>query len=106
MVDYSVDDSFDIHFTEHGDIAEVDSYEEFEENILIRIHFALQEYIGGTRQTETIRERVELLVTRTAREEGIIDSIKRISVTEAGTATDTLTVEISYDTVRNFEETI
>jgi hypothetical protein len=106
MVDYAVDETFDIFKTQFNDIAEVDGYDEFEDDLLIRLHYSVDEYIGDLRLTETIEDKVILLVTRTAREYGFIDEIEQIDVNEVTGSTDTLSVTIVYSTVRDFQETI
>lgn len=106
MVDYAVDGNFDINTNKYGDIGEVDELPEFEQRLLIRIHFSLEEYIGGLRQTDTLRERVNLLATRVAREMDVIDYLASISIREAENAGDTLKLELHYTTGRTFNETI
>jgi len=106
MVDYAVDDSFDIFKNEYNDIAEVDGYEEFEDDLLVAIHYSLQEHIGDRRSRKTLQEKVTLLITRTAKRFGIEDTISRIDVSEVSGSTDTLSVNIVYSTDRSFQETI
>lgn len=104
MVDYAVDSTFDLFKTDHNDIAEVDGIEEFEQKISIRLHYKIKEYVEGYKDTDALLERVNLIVTRVAREEDVLDSIVSINASEVPEKKETLAVEIVYESADNYEE--
>lgn len=106
MVDYSVDDSFDIHFEDEESIAEVDGREEFEEDIIIQLDSRLGELTGGYKDRSTIEEKVELLASRAAREFDLIDRINRIVAYEPIDKPETISLEIEYISGATFEESL
>lgn len=106
MVDYSVDESFDLHFNDRDNFVEVDGKDEFEEDLVIRIHDRFEEVIEGYNRSGNITEKIQLLIKRVASEYGIIDSIKRLVVKEPVDQPETVLVEIGYSSGETFEETI
>lgn len=106
MVDYSIDDSFDLHFNDRDNFEEVDGKEEFEQDLVIRIHDEFREIIEGYNSSENITEKVQLFVKRIASEHEVIDSIEQLVITRPVETPGTVNVEIGYSTGRTFEETI
>jgi hypothetical protein len=106
MVDYSIDNTFDLFKTEYNDIAEVDGIEEFEQDLIVQLNYRLQDYIGGYKNSDTLEEKITLIATRLAREYDFLDSINRINATELPERRETIAVEIVYESSRNFTETL
>lgn len=106
MVDYSVDSSYDLHFTEDGDFVAVDGIEEFEEDLVIAIDFRFAPLIGDYNNTDTISEKIRLLIRRLASQYDLIDEIKRIVIFEPEDKPETLSIEIFYVSNRTFEQSI
>lgn len=105
MVDYSVDESFDLHFDDNN-FVEVDGKDEFEEDLVIRIHDRFEEVIEGYNRSGNITGKIQLLVKRIASEYGIIDSIEKLVVTKPVDTPETVLVEIGYSSGETFEKTI
>lgn len=106
MVDYSIDESFDIHFNDEGGIAEVDGKDEFEQDLVITIHDEFSEVINGYNGSENIAQKIQLLVKRIATEYNVMDSVERIIISEPEDKPETVLVEIGYSTGETFEEAL
>jgi hypothetical protein len=106
MVDYSVDESFDIHFTKLQDFATVSGRDEFEEDVMIDIHFKLAELTGTHKNKENLEEKIKLQVSRTAKKYNAIDNIEEIYIERLFRKPDTISVEIVYETGEVFQESI
>lgn len=106
MVDYSINSDFDIHFTEWGDFAVVDGLEEFEQDVVIRLHENQKSIYRDEAGRKIEREKIRLSVTRVAKEFDVIDSIENISITEVQAADKSYQVEVTYKTGDIFTEEI
>jgi len=106
MVDYAVNEDFDIFFEENRDLAVVDGLEEFEDDLLIQLHYQLGKEIGNVKRRDTLQQKVELLATRLAKENDLLSEIEPVAVTEPPNAVDTLAVELVYSAADNFQETL
>lgn len=106
MVDYSVDETFDLYFDENKDFAIVEGREEFQEDLTVRMDEEFSEVVGGYRDTNTVIERLELMASRLAKEFEIIDDIQRIFAYEPLDKPETIALEITYATGDTFEETL
>jgi hypothetical protein len=106
MVDYSIDSSFDIYFTEDQNFAAVDGIDEFEEDLIIAIDTRFGDLIGEYKNLNTASEKIRLLVNRLADSSDIIDRIQRIVIFEPENKPETLSIEIYYISDRTFEATI
>lgn len=104
MVDYKLDGGFDIIKSDYGSFQEVDGLEEFEQDLVVDIHYELIEILASG-EKDTLKDKITLMATRQARERNLLDSVHQITVSETDTA-DTVDVEISYKSGRIFEETI
>jgi hypothetical protein len=103
MVDYSIDGSFDIKKDDYGGLVEVSELEEFEQELIVDVHYKLVDIVQSSQGT--IEEKITLMATRLARQKDVIDQVTEISVSKPKTS-DTVAVEISYTTGRTFEETL
>lgn len=106
MVDYGINGDFDIYFSDFRDFVEVDGRAEFEDDVVTRLHDEFRDVIGRRGIDDTIEQKIELAVTRVARDFDIIDSISRINIFRVDFEPDTIGVEITYNTGDTFEETI
>lgn len=106
MVDYSVDDTFDLHFTDDDNFAEVSGREEFEENLIIELDHRLGEIVGGYRTSDTVAEKAEMLANRVAKQFDVVNQIERINAFEPIDQPDTIALEVFYITGDSFEETL
>lgn len=106
MVDYSVDETFDLYLTETNSIAEVDGRDEFEENLVVELDYQLSDGIGNIKNRDTFEERAQLLATRIAEDFDVIESIRRLNVSELTKTSETLSLEIIYISGERFDETI
>lgn len=106
MVDYAVDGSFDLYFSDLNDFETIEGKEEFHQRVIIDIHYKLAELTGSTKGMKNIREKIQLQVSRTAAKFEQIDDIKNVIITELSNASDTVSVEIVYDAGDSFQETI
>jgi hypothetical protein len=106
MVDYSINNEFDIRLDDHNTPETVDGKDEFEEDVVIRLYNDFRAVIEGYSTSENITEKIQLVVRRLAAESGVIDSIERILVSRAVDRPETVIVEIMYSSGETFEETL
>lgn len=106
MVDYSIDESFDLHFNDSGSFVEVDGKAEFEEDLVVVIEERFSDVINGYSGSDNITQKIQLLIKRIASESGVINSIERINITEPVDKPETVFVEIGYSSGDTFEELI
>lgn len=104
MVDYSVDSTFDLHFTKHNDFEVVEGLQEFEENLVIELWDRFEEATGLAQNLDSTKEKIRLLINRVAAEFEVIDRIQDIRITEPLDKPETLSVEVIYMTGTRFEE--
>lgn len=104
MVDYSINDKFDIHFNEWKDFATVDGLEEFEQDVVIQLHDNERDILGARSNSDVAKQKIELAVTRVARQFGVIDSIAELNVSEVRDETASYQVEVTYLTGETFSE--
>lgn len=104
MVDYSIDENFDIHFNEWDDFVVVDGLAEFEEDVVVQLHDNLEEVLANPGGRNTAREKIRLQVSRIAKQFGVIDSIKNISVERITDARSSFQVTVTYQTGDAFTE--
>jgi hypothetical protein len=106
MVDYSIDDSFDLHFNEVNDFETVAGREEFEQDLLIECDAQFGDIIGGLRTSQNIEQKIELLATRIAKKFDVIQSISRIDVRQIPERADAISLNIIYTSGESFEEVL
>lgn len=106
MVDYAINDDFDIFFEENRDFAVVRGNEEFEDDLLIKLHYQLGKEIGRRKSRDTLQQKAELLATRLAKQNDLLSEIERVAVTEPPNTTDTLAIELVYSAANNFQTTL
>ena len=97
MVDYSVDEDFDLHFNDVQDFATVSGREEFEQDLIIFLNDELQDLLGTYKSVSTIEEKITLRAVRIAKQFDIVDSIKEINVSRPLDGTNDLEVQITYN---------
>lgn len=103
MVDYSLNEDFDVHFNEWNDFVVVDDLAEFEDDLATTIDDEMEEIIKFG-FTNTAKEKIRLAVTRTARRHDVIDNINEVTVTETINKPETFEVEIVYSVGDSFSE--
>lgn len=106
MVDYSIDGSFDLHFSQRNNFATVTGREEFHQNVIIDIHHRLKNLTGDADSYSNLTEKINLQVSRTAKKYNKIDSIEKINVSRLFNKPGTVSVEIVYGIDDSFQETI
>lgn len=105
MVDYSLNGSFDVYLNGMGKLDSVSGREEFEQDVIVELHYSLLGATGGVNQ-ENLTEKINTIVRRTAVEFEVLDSINRISVTEHPDEPNTVQLFVEYTSDETFEETI
>jgi len=106
MVDYSIDGSFDIHFTEWDDFVTVDGLAEFEQDVVIQLHENLEVAQSHRGSQKTAKDKIRLQVSRVAKQFGVIDAIKNISVEKIRGTAGSYAVEVTYQTGDTFRDEI
>lgn len=104
MVDYSIDEDFDLHFNEWDDFAVVDGIDEFEQDVVVTLHYEMRNIINSP--SSTARQKIRHAVNRTAKEYNVIENIASIEITNPIDSPDTFAVNIIYETGGQFQETI
>lgn len=103
MVDYSLNEDFDIHFNDWDDFVVVEGLKEFEDDLATTLHDEMGEVIKFG-FTNTAREKINLAVTRTARQNDVIDNIEQVTITETIDKPETFEVSIVYSVGESFTE--
>lgn len=103
MVDYSINENFDIHRNEWGDFVTVDGLAEFEQDVVVQLH-ANQRDLIYQNKSDTTKQKIKLQVQRIARQFDVIDSISRISVEKTLGEEASYEVEVWYNTGDTFKE--
>jgi hypothetical protein len=106
MVDYSVDSTFDLHFTGNGDFAIVEGREEFEEDFVIELDSEFGNLLTTTTGNKAVREKIHLIAVRTAKKYDVVDRLQEIQITEPVDKPYTIEIELLYDTGETFQETL
>lgn len=97
MVDYSIDGDFDHHKPEWKELATVDGYEEFRQDLVIEIHRRQRKILDSTGNTQTKKARIRLAVTRAASKFGVIDDIDEININRTRGTSGRFEVEVRYE---------
>lgn len=105
MVDYSINEDFDLHYTEWDDFKTVDGLEEFQQDVVIRLH-EQQRRLFSSGNRETTKQKIRLTVKRVAKQFDVINSIKRISVRRVVGESASYEVIVNYNTGDTFSEEI
>lgn len=106
MVDYAIDSTFDIYFTEENKFAVANDRKEFEDDLSIALDEQLSQYIGQRKSTANLKQRVKLLATRFVNESNAVESVASVRVTETPLKSTSIALEITYRTGETFEETL
>lgn len=106
MTDYSIDNNFDLHFNDVNDFVTVDGRREFEQDLVVRLHFDLADLLGTDLRSTNTEKKITLLATRVAKEYDQLDSLEEVSVNRSVDQPNTLDVQITYSSGEIFEETI
>lgn len=106
MVDYEIDETFDINIKEEKRIGTVDGLNEFEQVISVRLAFDIDDVVGGLQGNGALKEKIRLKITRTAEQYDVINNIQNIDISEPIDKPETLTVSIFYDTGESFKQNL
>ena len=99
--DLQIDQYLQPEQNDAGVFLTVGGLDEFHQSVVIRLH----DRIGDTLTDESI-EKIQLAVTRVAREHDKIDEIANISVQRSRERPDTVNVTIQYVSGETFQQTI
>jgi len=108
MQDLKLNSNFSVHLDDRNDLATVSGREAFEQSIVMMLTDFMYGTVLGLSSRENIKERINLEVTRVAREHDLLDSIEYISINEKLGESDTFEVRVSYSSTdeAEFEEDI
>lgn len=106
MVDYGINGDFDLKFTDEDKLEAVTGFDEFEDDLAIALEYEVTPLIGEYNDSAALKERAKLIVTRLARESDVIDGLKSINVFETPRKQTNFSLEITYHSGENFQETI
>lgn len=96
MQDLKLNSNFSVHLDDRNDLATVSGRDAFEQSVAMMLTDFMYDSIPGLSQRDTIKEQINLEVTRVAREHDLLDRISSISITEKLGEPDTLEVRVSY----------
>jgi hypothetical protein len=108
MQDLSLNSNFSVHLDDRNDLATVSGRDAFEQSVVMMLTDFMYDSIPGLSARDTIKEKINLEVTRVAREHSLLDSIEQISISEKAGTADTLEVRVSYSSTdaADFEEDV
>lgn len=106
MTDYSIDSNFDLHFNDVNDFVTVDGRREFEQDLVVRLHFDLADLLGTDLRSTNTEKKINLLATRVAKEYDQLDKLEDVSANRSVDQPNTLDVQITYSSGEIFEESI
>jgi hypothetical protein len=105
-MDYKLDEDFDIEFTDWGDFKTVDGREEFEQQLHVRLHDNQRRILGDKSSSETTKEKIRQIVARVAKQEGVIERVASLNISDLSSASQSINVELAYDTGETFTESL
>ena len=106
MVDYEIDEDFQLVRTGYGQISEVRGKSEFEQSIVFALHTEGKKLLRDETSRNNVKSKIRLLVNRIARQSKLIDSVEKLNVSKAIGSSGTLRVAIEYNTDDNFQTVI
>lgn len=104
MVDYSINEDFDLELTDWGDIRTVDGFEEFQQDVVKRLHERERELLATRGNSQTQQERIALEVTRVARDFDVVDDIEELAVARIRGESASYRVQVTFKTGDSFIE--
>jgi len=105
-MDYKLNRDFDIEFTEWGDFQTVEGREEFEQKLIVRLHANERPLIGANSTSSSVKEKARQIITRTAREFEVVDTIAQLNISTETPVGQTLKITVAYDTGNSFTRSI
>lgn len=104
MVDYAIDETFNLDRSEWDDFRTVDGLEEFEQDIAIQIHFRMQELLSTVAGSNTIKEKIRAEIYRIAQNHEVIDRIRGVEINKTRNTEGRYSVVVSYISDEPFSE--
>ena len=102
MFDLALNSNFSVHLDDRNDLATVEGREAFEQSVVIRLTDFMNERLPGLSDGDGLKQKIELEVSRVARDHSKLDSIERIEISEKADEPGTYTVKIVYSTGEQF----
>lgn len=106
MQDLALNSDFSVHLDDRNDLASVSGREAFEQALVVRLTDLMHGAIRGLTNGDTVEERINLTVSRVAREMDFIDSIANVNVTPSPNDPNTYLVQITYTSDEIFEREV
>jgi hypothetical protein len=108
MEDLKLNSNFSVHLDDRNDLATVSDREAFEQSVVMMLTDFMYNTLPGLYQSNTIEEKIELQVTRVAREHNNLDALEAIDINEKLGEADTYEVRIIYsdEGVEDFSEDV
>jgi hypothetical protein len=104
MVDYYLNESFEIEDDQHGGYKLVDGKEEFQQKVIVELTEREREIMRNG-FTKTTKEKIQLAVQRTAQNFNLVNEIRNINISRPVDKRSTFEVEVTFVTGGNFQET-
>lgn len=96
MSDLALDSDFSVFLDDQNEVATVDGREYFEQSVRVMITDYLYSSVLGESDIATIKQKINLQVSRVAREHDELDGISRITVEQSEDDPHTYLVRINY----------
>lgn len=108
MEDLRLNSNFSVELDDRNDLATVSGREAFEQSVVMMLTDFMYQSLPGLSKRKTIEQRINLEVTRVAREHDLLDSVAQITINEKIGSPDTYQVDIIYEEegVDNFSEDV
>jgi hypothetical protein len=106
MQDLGLNSNFSVHLDDRNDLATVEGREAFEQSVVMMLTDFMYDTLPGLSRRKTIEQRIQLEVTRVAREHDLLENITRMEIREKPGTADTYQVEVVYEATdaANFQE--
>jgi hypothetical protein len=104
MVDYKIDQNFQLVKKDYGSFQEVDGLKEFEQEIVSKLHGELFDVFQSDSGNSETKLKIRLKVKRLAKEFDVIDRVSNISVRKERSGEGTYNVRIHYESNTDFSE--
>jgi len=102
MVDYKIDENFRAEQTSWGSFKSVDGLAEFEQSVVLALHYEMQEILG--RAVSNPVEKIKLKINRIAKIFDVIDEVRNIRVLKSPDEKGTYEVIVTYHSNEAFSE--
>lgn len=101
MKDLALNSDFSVFIDDRNDLGQVEGQDAFEQQVVVMLTDFMHEQLPGiAADPTTVKEKIRLEVSRVARENGHIDRIAKIDVTQKDT--DRFEVEIHFIAAESF----